>query len=63
MNPMHGPRPEVSTWRGLPVECGGPCGAHGVPVMTEDGWRLPVHSAIIDGQRKHCPGSLRAVSG
>ncbi|AYP70053.1 hypothetical protein I5G62_gp67 [Mycobacterium phage CRB2] len=54
--------PARFTWKGLPVECGQGCGAHGVPVATEDGWRLPVHSMQLPtGERVHCPGSLRAV--
>ncbi|UJQ86587.1 hypothetical protein SEA_PENGUINLOVER67_65 [Mycobacterium phage PenguinLover67] len=57
-----GGEPSKDVWRGLPIECGQGCGAHGVPVMTEDGWRLPVHSMEIGrGQRVHCPGSMRAV--
>lgn len=61
MNPMHPPRPETDAprWAGLPVTCHA-CKRGGVPVMTEDGWRLPLHLANHDDTR-NCPGSLAAV--
>jgi hypothetical protein len=49
-------------WEGQPVACEGGCGDHGIPAMTEDGWRLRVHSmARPDGSRITCPGSYQAV--
>ncbi|QWY84409.1 hypothetical protein SEA_KNOCKER_67 [Mycobacterium phage Knocker] len=57
--PLHPPRPEVSTWPGLPVTCSA-CLRAGCPVMTEDGWRLPVHVAD-ERTGRNCPGSLSGV--
>ncbi|QGH75315.1 hypothetical protein I5G61_gp67 [Mycobacterium phage Quesadilla] len=49
-------------WEGGPVECSGGCGDHGIPALTEDGWRLRVHSMELpNGQRVTCPGSMAAV--
>lgn len=62
--PLHPPRPElgpdVPRWGGLPVTCPD-CLRGGVPIMAEDGWRLPVHVADAQYPERNCSGSLRAV--
>lgn len=48
-------------WEGPPVDCA-QCSAAGVPVLTEDGWRLPVHRRYAGlGHSERCGGSYAAV--
>ena len=62
--PMHPPRPEppegTPVWTGDLAHCD-ECNGNGRPVMTADGWRVPVHSFGLGGTGV-CPGSLRAVT-
>lgn len=51
--------PAPATWSGAPVACG-ECGQAGVPVLTTDGWRLPLH-ALAGNPTANCAGSLAAV--
>lgn len=46
-------------WAGLPVNCQ-TCGQAGVPVCTDDGWRLPLHPDPKTVGAS-CGGSLAAV--
>lgn len=48
-------------WSGKPVECA-TCRSAGVPVMAEDGWRMPVHRWWDSATALTCPGSLAAVT-
>lgn len=61
--PEHLENPEFTrppVWSGLPVTCL-ECGQGGVPVATEDGWRLPLHPGTDASSSGGCPGSLAAV--
>lgn len=64
MNPLHPPRPDPAqgqpVWPGLPVTCS-VCLRAGAPVMTDDGWRLPIHTWEDWLGSSNCPGSLAAV--
>lgn len=48
-------------WPGKPVTCSF-CLQGGVPTMTHDGWRMPVHDWDDTGQCGPCPGSMGGVS-
>lgn len=54
---------EVLLWSDGPVICMG-CSCARVPVMTENGWRMPVHqlsAATWPSGVGLCPGSLASV--
>lgn len=49
-------------WSGQPVICQA-CGQAGVPVMADDGWRMPVHPDPSHWRKDAiCPGALAAVT-
>ena len=52
--------PPARIWPGAPVVCG-ECSQAGVPVMTGDGWRLPLH-ALAGSPTVNCVGSLAGVN-